>query len=193
MIDGLETALESPLSSPSSLSLRVASLHSPRTSTYLVWRAKFTRNTQWNLIFRAHTFVFGHLTHHLPSSAIVRLFDTILRLFIEKGILSPFESVANERREWNLGKKSIKRDYIGWKTYLISWFIVQLERKREILSPQNSPRRRIICRMLVNLTRSFSVSIQSVCNRDSDIYFRLEQAEVKYGKNICLSDGIFGS
>lgn len=131
MIDGLETALESPLSSPSSLSLRVASLHSPRTSTYLVWRAKFTRNTQWNLIFRAHTFVFGHLTHHLPSSAIVRLFDTILRLFIEKGILSPFESVANERREWNLGKKSIKRDYIGWKTYFISWFIVQLERERE--------------------------------------------------------------
>lgn len=67
------------------------------------------------------------------------------------------------------------------------------EREREILSPQNSPRRRIICRMLVNLMRSFSVSIQSVCNRDSDIYFRLEQAEVKYGKNICLSDGIFGS
>ena len=45
--------------------LLLSALHSRRTSTYLVRRAKFTRNTQWNLIFRAHTSLFGHLTHLL--------------------------------------------------------------------------------------------------------------------------------
>ena len=69
MIDGLETALESP--PPSSLSLfrssvlLLSALHSRRTSTYLVRGAKFTRNTQWSLIFRAHTSLFGHLAHLL--------------------------------------------------------------------------------------------------------------------------------
>lgn len=161
MIDGLETALESPLSSPSSLSVRVASLHSPRTSTYLVWRAKFTRNTQWNLIFRAHTFVFGHLTHHLPSSAIVRLFDTILRLLIEKGIISPFESLLRMRDANEIsGRSPLKREIISDEERTLSRDSSFSSRERE--------RERFFPLKIHHVVELFAgASIQSVCNRDS--------------------------
>lgn len=185
MIDGLETALESPLSSPSSLSVRVASLHSPRTSTYLVWRAKFTRNTQWNLIFRAHTFVFGHLTHHLPSSAIVRLFDTILRLLIEKGIISPFESLLRMRDANEIsGRSPLKREIISDEERTLSRDSSFSSRERD-----SFPSKFTTSSNYLPEPRSKVFVIETP--RSRDIYFRLE--DVKYGKNICLSDGIFGA
>lgn len=165
------------ISPPLSPSVCVASLHSLRTSTYSVWRAKFTRNTQWNLILRAHTFVFGHLTHHLPRL----LFD---RSTPSYGCLS--RRVSFLLRCWmrvarNL-EKSIKRDYIGWRTCSLS--------RDSSLNSRDS----FIPFGIILLEIHDRRRITSRCWRIGRL--NIDQLKeylfpigVKYGKNICLSDG----
>lgn len=110
-ISSILTLLSSSLSLPLSI---YPCCFSSFTSHFDLFGTKFTRNTQWNLILRAHTFVFGHLTHHLPRP----LFDHSTPSY---GCLSRRISFLFWMRDaWNLKKKSIKRDYIGWRTRSLS-------------------------------------------------------------------------
>lgn len=111
------------------------------------------------------------------ASAIVRPFDTILRLLIEKGILSP--PLLNESQISRSPLNEIISDE-GLVPYLVihRW-------TREILS---SP--------LESFPSKFTIVVEllpDVGELDALVLDQLKEylfpIGVKYGKNICLSDG----